>query len=312
MSVQIRWGVIYVVFNRIKNNMSNITKNQRLVAQYILDHPKDVAFMTAAQLAQAVNVSESTVFRFSTQIGYEGFPDLRSSIQDSMMETFTIDDRDQSYLSQTKGEDDDLIMKALLLDAQTIIDGAERLNRADLYEVADMIVHAKSVYIIGERSSSALAHYLCFYLSWLLPHVHEMNKDYVLEKMTNLEPDTLIIGITFHRCIQNVVSLIELATMRGFSTVAITSSKTSPLARKATKTLAFPCSYISFIDSYTAPICYINALILAVSRRKFGDSSKNFAELEALWKERNIYITDGKNEIQKGGTHYESSIPKEF
>lgn len=272
--------------------MSDFTKNHRLLAQYVLDHPKDVAFMTAAQLAHAVGVSESTVFRFATQAGFEGFPDFRSSIQDSMMETYTIDDRDKYYVSQVNNEEEDLIVKALHLDAQTIINGITTLNRADLYEVADMIVQAESVYVVGERSSSSLVHYLCFYLSWLLPHVHEMHNDYALEKMTNLDTRNVIIGITFHRCIQNVVSLLGLATRRGLPTVAITSSKTSPLARNASKTLAFPCSYISFIDSYTAPICYLNTLILAVSRRKFGDASKNFAELEALWKERNVYVTD--------------------
>lgn len=272
--------------------MSDLTKNQRLLAQYIIDHPKDVAFMTAAQLAHAVKVSESSVFRFATQIGYEGYPDFRSSIQESMMETLSIEDRDQSYISLTEDKEDDIFVKALLLDAQTIIDEASHLNRADLYEVADMIVQAKSVYVLGERSSSCLVHYLCFYLSWLLPNVHEMHNDYALEKITNLDSETLIIGVTFHRCIQNVVNLLELAARKNLPTVAITSSKTSALARNASHVLAFPCNYISFIDSYTAPICYLNTLILAVSRRKFGDRSKNFAELEALWKEHKVYVTD--------------------
>ncbi len=282
------------IFNRILNAMPSLTKNQRLLAQFVIDHPKDVAFMTAAQLAKVVNVSESSVFRFATQIGYEGYPDFRSSIRDSVMETLTIEDRDQSYVSQDEDGEADIFTKALLLDAQTIIDEATNLNRADLYEAADMIIQAKSVYVVGGRSSSALAHYLCFYLSWLLPNVHEMKNDYALEKMTNLDSETLIIGITFNRCIQSVVNLLDLAARLGIPTMAITSNKANPLGRNASHVLAFPCNYISFIDSYTVPICYLNTLILAISRRKLGDRSKSFAELEALWKEHNVYVSDRK------------------
>ncbi|KUL00788.1 MAG: Transcriptional regulator, RpiR family, partial [Synergistales bacterium 54_9] len=190
----------------------------------------------------------------------------------------------------------DLLLKGFQIDAQAILEAAAKINRADLYEVADMIVHAESVYVAGERSSNALAHYLCFYLSWLLPHVHHLNPDYALEKMINLSPRTLVIGITFHRCIRNVVETLALASRLGLPTVPITNGPSSPLAKKASKVLAAPCNYISFIDSYAGPISMINALILAVSQRKFGDTGKSFANLEALWKEKGTYIMDSHRE----------------
>jgi DNA-binding MurR/RpiR family transcriptional regulator len=283
-----------MLFSRIRNGMSDFSKNHRLLAQFILDNPNDVAFMTAAQLAREVRVSESTVFRFATQLGFEGYPDLRSVLQEEMMESFTVTDREQAYTSTN--EEDDLLLKGFRIDAQAILEAASKINRADLYEVADMIVHAESVYVAGERSSNALAHYLCFYLSWLLPHVHHLNPDYALEKMINLSPRSLVIGITFHRCIRNVVDTLALASRLGLPTVAITNSESSPLAKKASKVLPAPCNYISFIDSYAGPISMINALILAVSRRKFGDTGKSFAGLEALWKERGTYIMDSHRE----------------
>lgn len=114
--------------------------------------------------------------------------------------------------------------------------------------------------------------------------------------MINLAPRTLVVGITFHRCIRNVVDMLALASRLGLPTVAITNSKSSPLAKKASKVLAAPRNYISFIDSYAGPISMINALILAVSRRKFGDTGKSFSDLEALWKEKGTYIMDSHRE----------------
>ena len=284
-----------MILSRIKNEMSDFSKNHRLLAQFILDNPEDVAFMTAAQLAKKVGVSESTVFRFANQLGFQGYPELRTSIQENMMESFQVTTREQEYIS-TEEEEEDLILKGFRIDAQTIMAGAAKINRADLYEVADMIVGAETVYVVGERSSNALAHYLCFYLSWFLPHVHHLNPDYALERMTNLSPRTLVIGITFHRCIRNVVDMVALARRKGLPTVAITNSASTPLARKASKVLTVPCNFISFIDSYAGPISFINALILAVSRRKFGDVGKSFADLEALWKEKGTYIMDTHRE----------------
>jgi DNA-binding MurR/RpiR family transcriptional regulator len=86
--------------------------------------------------------------------------------------------------------------------------------------------------------------------------------------------------------------MIALASRLGLHTVAITSSPNTPVARNAEKVLATPCYFISFIDSYAGPVSFLNALILAVSRRKFGDAVDRFANLEALWKEKGTYFTD--------------------
>lgn len=214
------------------------------------------------------------------------------------MGSFSVAEREQAFVSASGNEEEDIIQKSFQLDAQSILDGAAKLNRANLYEVADMIVQAGSVYILGERSSTALAHYLCFYLSWFLPHIHHMPNDYRLEKLSNLPPNTLVMGITFHRCISNVVDMLALAARKGLATVAITNSEKTPLGSKASKILTVPCNYISFIDSYTVPMSFMNALILAVSRRKFGDVGKSFVDLETLWKEKGTYIMETHSETQ--------------
>lgn len=279
-----------MILNRIKSEMSDFSKNHRLIAQHLLDNFREVAFLTAAQLAQRVGVSESTVFRFANTLGFQGYPELRSALQEDLMDGFSVLDREEAYTFSE--EEDDLLLKGFRLDAQAILDGAAKLNRADLYDVADMIVKAESVHVVGERSTSALAHYLCFYLSWFLPNVHRLDRDYGLERIANLSPESLVIGITFHRCTRNVVEMIALASRLGLHTVAITSSHNTPVARNAEKVLATPCYFISFIDSYAGPVSFLNALILAVSRRKFGDAVDRFANLEALWKEKGTYFTD--------------------
>lgn len=279
-----------MIFSEIKSQMSSFSKNHRLIAQYILDHPHDVPFLTAAQVASQVGVSESTVFRFANRLGFTGYPELKAALQETLMDNLTVTARQQAY----KAEDakDDVLMKGFVRDAETIMEAASKLNRAALYEVADLIVRSDSVYVTAERSATALAHYLCFYLSWFLPHVHKLDHDYGLERVANLPPSATLIGITFHRCIRNVVDTLDLAKRMGIHTVAITNSATTPAARHAEKILIAPCKFISFIDSYAAPISFLNALIIAVSQRKFGEVEQRFNNLESLWKERGTYVIE--------------------
>ena len=55
---------------RIQKKMATFSKGQRLIAKYIMEHYDRVAFMTASRLGATVGVSESTVVRFATEIGY--------------------------------------------------------------------------------------------------------------------------------------------------------------------------------------------------------------------------------------------------
>ena len=62
------------LMNKIQNNLSTFSKGQRLIAKYIIEHYDKAAFLTASKLGSTVGVSESTVVRFATELGYAGYP----------------------------------------------------------------------------------------------------------------------------------------------------------------------------------------------------------------------------------------------
>lgn len=67
---------------RIRERMKSFSKGQRRIAAYIEEHFDTVAFMTASRLGAAVGVSESTVVRFATELGYSGYAELQRAMQD--------------------------------------------------------------------------------------------------------------------------------------------------------------------------------------------------------------------------------------
>ena len=74
---------------RIHDKMSEFSKGQRRIAKYIEEHYDKVAFMTASKLGATVGVSESTVVRFATEIGYSGYPELQRAMQEMIRSRLT-------------------------------------------------------------------------------------------------------------------------------------------------------------------------------------------------------------------------------
>mgnify|MGYP000809868685 CR=1 FL=1 len=70
------------VLQTIRNGMDTFSKGQKRIANYILENYDKAAFMTASKLGKTVQVSESTVVRFATQLGYEGYPSMQRALQE--------------------------------------------------------------------------------------------------------------------------------------------------------------------------------------------------------------------------------------
>ena len=81
------------LLSRIEKMMPGFSKGQRRIAQYIEDHYDKAAFMTASKLGATVGVSESTVVRFATEVGYDGYPQLQKALQELIRHRLTASQR---------------------------------------------------------------------------------------------------------------------------------------------------------------------------------------------------------------------------
>ena len=74
---------------QIEENNRSFSKGQRLIARYITENYDKAAFMTAGKLGKTVGVSESTVVRFATELGYDGYPGMRKAMQEMVRSRLT-------------------------------------------------------------------------------------------------------------------------------------------------------------------------------------------------------------------------------
>ena len=278
----------------IQNKFPRLSKGQKLIAEYILENYDKAAFMTASKLGIAAGVSESTVVRFAIELGYSGYPKLQKALQELIKNKLTTVQRlelSNDYISNgytLKG-----VLKA---DMENVRATLEKIDYETFEHVVNNIFEAKRIYIIGLRSSMALADFVGFYLNLILQNVKTVGSGIsdIFEQMITVQEGDLVIGIGFPRYATRTIDALGFAQDRGAKVVAITDSFLSPLAAKADYTLVAQSNMASFVDSLVAPLSVINALILAVGMREKDKISNIFNDLEKIWNDYNVYSYDNR------------------
>ena len=274
----------------IQENMSTFSKGQKRIANYILESYDKAAFMTASRLGKTVSVSESTVVRFAAELGYDGYPSMQRSLQKMIRNRLTSVQRIE--VSNDRIGDQDLLSSVLQSDIEKIRLTLEEVDRQSFDRAVDAIVSARKIYIMGVRSSASLATFLIFYFNLIFDNVISVaanTASEVFETMLRVGAEDVVIGVSFPRYSSRTVQAMNFARDRGATTIAITDSEASPLAPISNYTLKARSDMASFVDSLVAPLSLVNALLVAVSRKKNDDLAHTFQTLEDIWDEYGVY-----------------------
>ena len=281
---------------KIDSVYSGLSKGHKKIADYIKNNYEKASFMTAASLGNAVGVSESTVVRFASNIGFDGYPELQKYLQEMVKSHLTSVQRMDVAASRFEGED--MLDKAFAADIEMIKSTRDGISRDAFEKSAEAINNAKKIYILGVRSSAALASFAAFYFRFLYENVVLVDTSAtseIFEQMFHINSDDVCIAISFPRYSTQTVKALKFAKDRGATIISITDGEMSPIAQLATHLLVAKSSMVSFVDSLVAPLSLINALVAAAARKKQDDVYNDFRELEKIWDEYHVYRTGGEN-----------------
>ena len=270
------------------------SKGQKLIANYIREHYDKAAFMTAATLGATVGVSESTVVRFATEIGFDGYPRLQRTLREVARSQLTTVQRMEVNDPRLRG--DDVLTRVLRMDIDTLRRTMEESDRETFNEVVAQIMDARKIYIIGIRSAAALAGFMENYFTHVFEDVRNINASsasIMFEQMLRIGPEDILIGITFPRYSRRTMTAAQFAKSSGAKVVAITDSQSAPIARIADHVLVAKSDIAGFVDSLVAPLSLINALIVAIGLEKKEEIAETYAKLENIWDEYDVYEKSG-------------------
>lgn len=284
--------------SRINECYGSLSKGQKILATYITDNYDKAVFLTAAKMGQVVGVSESTVVRFATHLGYKGYPEFQKALEEMVRNKLnSIQRMEVTYgrISQSH-----ILETVLQSDQEKIKDTLEHIDEHAFELAVDTIIKAKHIYIVGIRSCAPLAAFMAFYFNLMFENVTLLqtnNSSELFEQMVRISKDDVIIGISFPRYSMRTLKAMEFANNRNAKVITLTDSVHSPMNLYSSCNLIARSDMASIVDSLVAPLSVINALIVALCMKKQGEVAKTLETLEDIWNEYQVYENDEINYI---------------
>jgi DNA-binding MurR/RpiR family transcriptional regulator len=281
------------LLGEIQQRMADFSKSQKIISNYILQNYDKAAYMTASKLGATVNVSESTVVRYAIELGFDGYPEFQHALQEIVRTKLTTFQRME--VTNNLIGDGDVLTKVLLSDIDKIKRTVEDIDRKAFDEAVNSIVNAKHIYILGLGSASVLARALNHSLRMIFDDVKFImasSATEIYEQTISIGKGDVMIAISFPRYSKKVVNTVAFAKNSGAGVIALTDSEASPIAAHADQALYARSDMASFADSLVAPLSVINALVVAVSRKRQDELTVRLHQLEKIWEEYNVYDTN--------------------
>jgi DNA-binding MurR/RpiR family transcriptional regulator len=273
------------VQNSIIQKLPEYSKNQRKLANFILENLETIPLLSVSDLAKQSGVSSATVVRFSRVLGFHGYLEFRSHLMKLLKEKLSPVEKFKATLSK-KEEYNDSLHKI----AHQVVKNIDlSLHHNHLQEFKHIVTHlqeAENIYCIGLGISKYLAEIMAYQLKLYLKNAFAMSCDSLsfTEQVILLTPRDLLITFSFPPYSRQTVEAAQQAHQKNIPVISFSNNKTSPIVQYSTHMLIAKTDNILFTNSLGAISMLINALVTEIA---LTEENKVLAGLEKLEKYMN-------------------------
>jgi len=277
----------------------SLTPKARILGNYILQNPRKAVFMTTKELAQTCQVSEATVVRFVSQLGYKGYGAFQQALRDFVDTELTMLDR--TDLSSMTGPDTNRLGRVVFEEMENLKLFLESVDMDILNKMVDFLEKSNSIYVIGSRLSFTFAYYLGWSLTKIRQDVHILkgSDSTTIDWLTIAAPESLVIIIATTRYPNELIRLGKMVRRLGQTLIVVADSSLCPLTQFAHLSLVAPSKNIPFIGNPTTISCIINYLVLELASRNGDRLKKHQEKMEQAYRENDILFNLYKEEFAK-------------
>ncbi|KUJ65226.1 transcriptional regulator [Streptomyces albus subsp. albus] len=238
---------------------------QRRIAQYITDHLTEAAFLSITDLAERVGVSQPSVTRFASSLGFSGYPALREALQ-------------PIALSSVAGSPEAGREKVLSNELQAAVDAEianlERLRQvfADPDQVLDIgreLARSVPLTVLGLRISVSLAEYFAYAARRIHPDVRLVSRGgsvaYDVLLQAKEAGGTWVLAFAMPRHANEILAAMRAARRTGLRVALITDQTLGPLVEEADVAFTAGTGSRLVFDSYAAPGVVAAAILQAMA-----------------------------------------------
>lgn len=277
------------ILKQISEKYPTYTPQQGKIAEFLFHNLDQAILMNSRKIAAKTDVSEATLLRFITGLGFSNFAEFKQSIGQKVLDDYSTAKRLVDSAKILEGRTS-LFTDILEGDIKNIGALSSQISKEVFDEAVGKMCKARTLYILGLRSSFSLAFYLAFDLRFFLSSVRliKLGVGDIPEQLRDIDQSDVLVVISFKRYTREVVRITEKVKRKGTFILAITNSELSPISQLSDMVLIAETKIPAYFESYTAPISLLNALIAAIAFRE---------------KERALPILSNlENEFQEFGT----------
>jgi DNA-binding MurR/RpiR family transcriptional regulator len=269
---------------RLEDHLPDLTKSQQRIASYLLANHDEAAFLSAADMAKRLNVSEATMARFAQAIGYDGFRELRRCLQELYRARVTPASRLRHKLSELASSQGHVLTNMLDMEVQYLAEVSRSIDLADFDRAVDILLGGQRVFVFASGPSGILASLATWRLRRLdIPTVSMTESGrHLLEKLVLLKPEDVLLATGFQHLTPELLAVLNHAKTTASRSILITDTLGPALRTLPDVILAARRGPVSTFHSLTVPMSILNALILAVAMARPDESLAALSRLDQL------------------------------
>lgn len=245
---------------------NQLTKSEKRIADFMRRSQDEAAFLSAAEIALRLELSEATMVRFARALGFSSYPALREALQDNFRHRMTHSARLRSRLDDLR-EAGDIFERLVASEIDYLTEAIQSIDRKALNAAVELLRTHQRIFVFGLGPSVSLVDLLEIRLTRAARQVIPLKTSgrEVLEPMLLMSDRDLLIAIGFFNLTPALQIVLDHANQQRTPVILVTDMLGPLVGDKADVILSARRGPVSAFHSLAVPMTIINALLLALS-----------------------------------------------
>lgn len=272
----------------LEEKRASFTPKGRVLADFVVENPRQAVFMTTRELGQAAGVSEATVVRFVDRLKYKGYSDFIQNLRELVDAQLTLIDR--VALTKVNGAAAERVFHVVEEEIANLKEFYERADFETISKAPQLLLESPRVYVIGSRLSYTFAYYLGWSLAKIRSHVHILqgSDSTSIDWLTIAPRDSLVVIFATSRYPNELIRMARLARRLDLKLLVVSDSTTCPVNQFADLHIVVRCLHFPVIGSPSPMACLINCLTAEMITRGGNAVKLHQEKLEQTYRENDV------------------------
>ena len=276
------------VINDISSRLDSLTPKAQALGTYIMQNPSKAVFMTTKELAETCEISEATVVRFVSTLGYKGYSEFQQALKDFVNTGLSLPER--ADIKGIKEPGTDRLHRGILEELNNLKYLYENINVETMNQFVKHLDQDRPIYVIGSRLSYTFAYYLGWSLTKIRKGVHILkgSDSTSLDTLANADSDSLVVLLATTRYPNELIKLSKMIRRSGHTLLTISDSSICPVIGFADLSLVVPSRSIPFIGNVSGILTVIQYIVQELASQKGEGLAGYQKQLEQIYLENDI------------------------